>query len=104
MMIAAIVFTRWPDSAKFCHNNISICEYKNSLPAVIGMADPGGKARFLVDVLRPVRGSVIMTRLVRLPLVGVGVLAVTVMLGSFPVALDMGRTTICTCDDMMPRK
>jgi hypothetical protein len=77
---------------------------KSSLPGMRGMADPGGRARCLVDVLRPVRGSVIMTRLVRLPLDGVGVVAVTVMLGSFPAALDMGLTTICTCDDMMPNK
>jgi hypothetical protein len=100
-MIVAIVFTRLTNSEEFCHNNI---QTKNFLPGVIGMFDPGGRARCLVEVLRPVRGSVIMTRLVRLPLEGVGVLAVTVMLGSFPVALDMGRTTICTCVDMMPRK
>jgi hypothetical protein len=93
---------RKPSSDQYWHKTIQQWEIQErSLPEFRGLTDPGGRARCLEDLLRPVKGSIIM--LSRLFIEGVGVLAVTVILGSFPAALDIGLTTIWTCDDMIPK-
>lgn len=71
------------------------------------LAEAGGRASCLADDLRAINigdfpFSACFTA-ARLPFDGVGVLAVTVMLGSLPAACDMGLTTICTCDDINPK-